>query len=512
MAVFHHKPMRLRSLCKVLAAGLCTGLLGCSLFLGLDALRVTDWRPHEARLDAASVDEIWVEFSAEVDEARAEQAFSLSENGSSIPGSFTWSGKRLLFAPARPVGAGNDYEIAVLSSAETRDGNSLAKDFRFAFSTKEETGQPTIVSFQPSDGSMVSIPRAPVVINFSEPVDHASFMAAFSVSPDPGGTITFNASGSVATFAPLAVWMPGTGYRVVISDLLKDLSGNRLPAAVTFGFTAGAETGRPYLLSVRPTLSGIPQAIALTAQDPNGQTLQINSGFEANWGIELQFSEPVLRDNIESFIDFEPAWGSQIDPSGTPRANYLLSPKELFVWGSFYCLTVRKGVMDISGNASSVDTRFMIKADGLSTRPPSVELVRFRTNPGDPNPTYDAYTASSSFSNLNLSNFTPGVDAVSCFDIYLRLADGAAVDPFSLMHTFSVAATNGAALITPIAVATQAFTDPQPVPVSGLAPARISVNITNTANSGVVTLAVSNGLTDSKGNKAVAAFSLPLLK
>ncbi len=168
--------------------------------------------------------------------------------------------------------------------------------------------------------------------------------------------------------------------------------------------------------------------------------------------------------------------------------------------------------MDISGNASSVDTRFMIKADGLSTRPPSVELVRFRTNPGDPNPTYDAYTASSSFSNLNLSNFTPGVDAVSCFDIYLRLADGAAVDPFSLMHTFSVAATNGAALITPIAVATQAFTDPQPVPVSGLAPARISVNITNTANSGVVTLAVSNGLTDSKGNKAVAAFRLPLLK
>ena len=175
MAVFHHKPMRLRSPARSWRPCLCTGLLGCSLFLGLDALRVTDWRPHEARLDAASVDEIWAEFSAEVDEARAEQAFSLSENGSSIPGSFTWSGKRTSIRSCASCWRGNDYEIAVLSSAETRDGNSLAKDFRFAFSTKEEKRATHHCPLQPSDRPpMVSIPRAPVVINFSEPVDHAS--------------------------------------------------------------------------------------------------------------------------------------------------------------------------------------------------------------------------------------------------------------------------------------------------------------------------------------------------
>jgi hypothetical protein len=40
----------------------------------------------------------------------------------------------------------------------------------------------------------------------------------------------------------------------------------------------------------------------------------------------------------------------------------------------------------------------------------------------------------------------------------------------------------------------------------------VSVNITNTTNSGIVTLVVSDSLTDTAGNRATAAFSLPLLK
>ena len=511
MAVLHHKSVEQPAISALLAVFAGAAFVGCSLLLGLDALRVTDWKPHEAWLDALSVTEIWVEFSSEVDQTKTEQAFSLSENGSPMSGSFRWSGKRLLFTPLRPVSQGNDYEITVLSSAETKDGNSLAKDFRFAFSTKAETGRPRVLSFTPQDGSrvdVVSTPRVPVVVTFSEPVDQGSFLTAFSVSPDPGGSITF--AGNVATFTPLVSWTAGTEYRVTITDDLKDTSGNAISAPVKFRFTAGADTDGPTLAAVYPTSNGAPQATPLRA---SAESLDLNTGFEADWGIELRFSKAVLRDNIESFIDFQPAWSFQIDADGTPRQSYLLVPRERLVWGSLYCLTVKKGVSDQSGNTTASDTRFMFKADGAASRPPGVERIRFWTNPPDPTQ-YADYTSSDAYSNLDLGNFPIGASPapVSFFDLYLRLADGAAPDPFSLMHAFSVATTNGAAIIAPVAVALGTFADPQPFSFPGLIPVRISVAITNTSNSGIVTLAVSDSLTDTRGNKATAAFSLPLLK
>ncbi len=510
MAVLLRKPMTGRLTSAVLAAALC--VCSCSLILGMQPLEITDWHPHDARIAASAVSSVWVEFSSAADPVKAEQAFSLSENGAPMTGSYAWQGSRLVFMPVRPVSPGNDYEIAVVSTVETRDGNSLAKDFRFAFTTKTEAGRPTVLQpTQPADGSRVADPLLPIVVRFSEPVDRTSFIAAFSVSPDPGGTVTFDVTGATASFTPLSPWTPGAEYSVVLTDTVKDLSGNRLPETVRWRFTAGAEDVRPTLMAVRPTVDGVPQGTGLTFDDPGVAGLQENTGFEATWGIELQFSEPVSRENMESFITLQPAWSFQVDPDGTPRDHFFLVPEERFVWGTMYNLTIKRGVLDTSGNASASDVVYNIQTDGPTTKPPRVEVVRFRTDrpaPGD----YSQYTAVDAFGNLNLSAFGPTGDDMSYLDVYLSLANGAAIDPFSIMHSFSVTATNGAALITPVAVATTSFADPQPVAIAGLTPVRVSVNITNTTNSGIVTIAVSDSLTDTAGNKAAAAFSLPLLK
>jgi hypothetical protein len=486
---------------------------GCALILGMAPLRVTDWHPRTAQLSAPSVGEIWVEFSGNVDRTKAEQAFSMSENSAPLKGNLSWSGNKLFFAPWRPVSDGNDYEIAVLSSAETIDGNSLSKEFRFAFSTKWERGRPTVRSIQPSDGSRIAISLLPVVVTFSEPVDTTSFLAAWSISPDPGGSISFDSTALVATFTPLAEWRPGTEYSVSISDSLKDAAGNHLAAAFRTGFCAGADGVRPVLVAVRSTRDGLPRGTCLTPEDPNDSVLQINSDFESTWGLEIEFSEPVQRPNIESFIDVEPAWGFQIDPSGAPRTSYSLVPKERFVWGDLYGLTIRHGVVDTSGNTLAADTSFFFRVNGAASRPPGVERIRFRTNPADSlSPAYGDFTSHDALANLDLSFFTPGVDTATNIDVYLRIADGASIDPFSFMRSFWVTATNGAALITPTGVATMVFNDPQPLPVAGLAPVRVTARVTNTTNSGVITLGVSESLADSAGNVAAAAFSLPLLK
>jgi hypothetical protein len=513
MAVLLRKPMIGRLSAAGLAAALCAGLCSCSLILGLQPLEVTDWHPHEARIAASAVNSIWVEFSTPADPVKAEQALTLSENGTPMTGSYSWQGDRLVFTPVRPVSPGNDYEIAVVSTVETKAGNSLAKDFRFAFTTKAEAGRPTVLSTTPADGSRLTISLSPIVVSFSEPIDQASFIAAFSVSPDPGGTVTFDLSGSTASFTPLSPWIAGTEYSVVLTDTVKDLSGNKIAQAVRWRFTAGAEDVRPTLVAVRPTVNNVPQGTGLTQDDPMAAGLQENTGFETTWGIELEFSEPVSRENMESFIELQPAWSFQMDPDGAPRDHFKLVPEERFAWGTMYNLTIKHGVLDVNGNASAADVVYNIRADGPATKPPRVELVRFRTNPADAgSPAHTEYDIQDSFANLVLSNFTPGVDEVSYFDLYLSLANGAAIDPFSIMHSFSITATNGAALISPVAVVTTGFPDPPPLSITGLTPVRVSVNITNTTNSGVVTIAVSDSLTDTAGNKAAAAFSLPLLK
>ncbi|HVP17995.1 MAG TPA: Ig-like domain-containing protein, partial [Spirochaetia bacterium] len=351
MAILFYKSLRPVSAFAGATAALGAGLFSCSLILGLQALEIKNWYPHEARIAASTVSAAWVEFSSPVDRTKAEQAFSLSENGAAMPGRYAWQGERLVFTPTRPVSAGNDYEIAVASTVETEEGNSLAKDFRFAFTTKNESVRPAMLSTEPSDGSAVTVPLSPIVVRFSEPIDPASFIAAFSVSPDPGGSLSFDPTGSQATFTPTSPWVPGTEYDVVVSNSVKDLSGNTLPDTLRFRFFAGAETVRPTLVAVRPTVNGVPPGTPLTPEDPADTVLQVNSGFETTWGVELQFSEPVSRENIESFIDLQPAWSFEIDLAGAPWDRFILVPKERFVWGTLYGLRIRRGVLDTNGNA-----------------------------------------------------------------------------------------------------------------------------------------------------------------
>ena len=127
MAVPLRKPIGGRLFMAARAAALCAGVCSCSLILGLQPLEITNWYPRNARIAASAVSDIWVEFSTGVDATKAEQALSLSENGAPMAGSYSWRGNRLVLTPARPVSPGNDYEIAVVSTAETKEAILLPR-------------------------------------------------------------------------------------------------------------------------------------------------------------------------------------------------------------------------------------------------------------------------------------------------------------------------------------------------------------------------------------------------
>jgi hypothetical protein len=103
---------------------------------------VTSASPAEGAKDVRTSDRVSVTFSEPMDKPSAEAAFSLvrSSDGSSVAGSFSWSGDTMTFTPAAPLASGTGYTVTVkggASSAPARDvaGNPLAADLRRTFTT-----------------------------------------------------------------------------------------------------------------------------------------------------------------------------------------------------------------------------------------------------------------------------------------------------------------------------------------------------------------------------------------
>jgi len=486
----------------------------CSFIFNLEALELGDWSPRAAFVDAPSTVSIWVEYSSVPDATKAEEAFSFSEDGSPMDGMFVWQGRRMLFQPVMPLSSGHDYRMHVETSVETEDGRSLPSDFYHDFTTRTERLRPAILSIRPEDESMVGERFAVIEVVFSEPVDRSSVVSGFSLSPDPGGSLAFSSGDRVIEYTPLSELEMGTEYTITLRDTIMDLSGNYLAETRSSRFRMGTETVRPVVVRVGNLVGGMPGGLHASAEDPGDGDLEVNSGWETDWGIIVEFSEAVERDGIEAHLTFEPAFNYSIDPEGGARAVFSLVPVSNFDWNGLYTLTVSRGVKDTNGNASAGDTFFNLLFDGPLTRPPRVERLDFRQNPAGSQPQVLSFTAADVYHNLPLpvAEFPVATTVSTYLDVFVRCAEGAGIDAFSLMNDFFVTTTNGAALFKTVWVKNRDFDDPQPASVAGLTPVRIGLDIENTTAAGLVTFVVGSDLADSRGTRAGTEFSLPLLK
>lgn len=98
-----------------------------------------------------------------------------------------------------------------------------------------DTTPPFVVSDAPEGSGVGTAPA--ITITFSEPMDEASVVQAFSMTPAMNGNFTWNTAGTVLTFTPARPLVPGTAYGVTISTAAKDLAGNAMTAPKTFVFT-----------------------------------------------------------------------------------------------------------------------------------------------------------------------------------------------------------------------------------------------------------------------------------
>jgi hypothetical protein len=503
--------IRLSSACAACALALQT--LSCSPFF-LPPLRIVAWSPAVERPDPSGSVEVWVEFSAPVDRTKAEAAFTLKEGSAVLPGSFSWQGNRMTFIPYQAISAGKDYELIVLDTVETERGVSLEADFHFDFSTKSDTGRPVVLGCSPVNNATIDDRYAPVVIVFSEPVDSPSFYRAFSLSPPVEGSFSWSADGATCTFTPIQPYTWQTEYLLNIQCDLTDIDGNGLAEEFSSHFSIGSDTTPPVVASVGNVAGGVPGSELIPVDDPTDGVVTVKELWECGWGFAVRFSEPVLRDSIESYLVFSPGWLYELDCPSEASDYFILQPKERLAYDTLYTLTVRKGVTDQQGNKTPEDLAYRFRINGPASKPPVVARLRFRLNPADPpeSAAYAEYAPQDAFLSLNLAAFPVGSTLPGYIDCYFALAQEAGINLMSLMEAFSISTTNGCASFAITAIQATGFDEPQPEPVAGAVPARIHLDIGNAAASGIVTLKLSADFIDSAGNPIAAAWQLPLLK
>lgn len=194
-----------------------------------------------------------------------------------------------------PVGiaaiAGDTLDISIALSS---GGVSLAK------SIVPASRPPRIVRTSPPKGRTDVAINATMAVIFSEPIDPASLDDA-SVRLLQGGVVVAGALRPIAgsnvgiEFVPAAPLLPATEYQLVVSDAVKDLSGDRLqnPLTSDFATAGGGEPGVPpgqsnLVFTAQPAdaaaFARLAPAVQVTVLDASGRP---DSSFSGEVIVEL---------------------------------------------------------------------------------------------------------------------------------------------------------------------------------------------------------------------------------
>jgi hypothetical protein len=365
---------------------------GCSAFF-YTPLSITAYSPSLAVMAPAERPAVWVEFSAPVDHAQGEQAFSLSQDNDPMGGRFSWTGQRLAFTPYEDFGTAHAYVLKVATTVEDGLGNSLEREFIFRFRFGTDTIRPTVIDAWPATpavdcdpfdhetlGAVLPDDRYhPVTIAFSEPVDPASLYTAFSIAPGVTGRFSWTTD-ATAVFTPAEPYDWQTEYLVTIGTTLKDREGNTLAEEFRSHFFVGTDRTPPAVVSVTSVVP-VPARQGTQPETPV-ELIEYNlvGGWEADWEIEVRFNEPVTEESVTAAFTFTPAWDCLVrfDPLVPDRVllKRALSSTR-FRYGQAYSLQIREGIEDRQGNKSTRPGLYHFNVNGAYTRPPEISNVYY---------------------------------------------------------------------------------------------------------------------------------------
>lgn len=187
------------------------------------------------------------------------------------------------FTPAANLGYSTQYTATIATGAEDSGGTALAANYTWSFTTAVAPATPTVASVSPSAGSTGVAANTAITATFSEAMNASTINSSTFAIAGPGGaavggTVTYSASGSIATFTPGAQLAYNTTFTATITTGAQDTSGVALQSNYTWTFTTGQAPPQPAVVATVPANGATSVAVnqPLTAtfnQEMNPATL-----------------------------------------------------------------------------------------------------------------------------------------------------------------------------------------------------------------------------------------------
>jgi len=177
----------------------------------------------------------------------------VNSSGTAIPNTVTYnaSNNTATLTPTANLATSTTYTATVKGGAagvKDSNGNALAADFVWSFTTGTDTTPPTVTSVSPASGATLVAVTAGVNAVFSEAMSAATvsgstFQLFGPSSSLVAATVTYNSGSQTATLQPTTALASSTTYTAVVtggSNGVKDAAGNAMTSNFTWSFTTAA--------------------------------------------------------------------------------------------------------------------------------------------------------------------------------------------------------------------------------------------------------------------------------
>jgi Tol biopolymer transport system component len=335
------------------------GIAATTVVLSRASVRVVELSPENGNGEVPITAPIRVTFSHDMDTASVEERFSIEPEA---PGSFTWEGRTLTFAPRSALAPDTGYAVTIAEGATSRRGQALREGTSSSFNT-----------------------RAPQLLYLGRPYEGAEMRQLFLASPDGGPALQLTEhEGGVWDYT-----VHPEGKEIVYSAIRED-GGSDLVRMDRDGTEQRVLLACPEAACLNPAWSPDGEQIAYERRDvwsdaPNldpkagriwlldleigkerplfDYDVPLHSPVWAPQGERLAYVSPmlpgveVLELNTEDLQQFGNEWGAA--PVWSPDGNHLILPELVLADEALVVRLVRidlreNELLDISGDEDLV--------------------------------------------------------------------------------------------------------------------------------------------------------------
>jgi O-glycosyl hydrolase len=205
--------------------------------------------------------------------------FTLADaGGNAVSGIVTYAatGSMATFTPSANLAYSTTYTATITTGVQDSTGTELAQPYTWTFTTAAATQPPvppTVTAVTPIIAATGVAINTTVTATFSQPMTASTITSATFTLADAGGnavpgTVTYTATGSIATFTPSANLANFTTYNATITTGVQDSSGTALAANDTWKFTTIAAlppANPPSVVTPTAGATGVAVTTTLTA-------------------------------------------------------------------------------------------------------------------------------------------------------------------------------------------------------------------------------------------------------